>query len=159
MAWRSKPAAFKKNKGDGNRRAMKRLIDAGAVPGLIGYIDSQPVAWCSIGLRSDFSALDRSRVLAPVDDQTVWSVSCMFVAKEHRRKGLSVRMLKAAAKYVREQGALILEGYPYEPDGTLPDPFVWTGLASAYLRAGFKEVARRSRTRPIMRRGLRPSHK
>lgn len=39
----------------------------------------------------------------------------------------------------------------------MPDVFAWTGLASAYLKAGFREVARRSESRPILCRRLRPS--
>jgi GNAT superfamily N-acetyltransferase len=98
----------------------------------------------------------RSRILQPVDVQPVWSVSCLFVAKPYRRRGLSVRLLNAAADYARRRGGHIVEGYPVEPrQGDMPDPFVWTGLASAFRRAGFTEVARRSETRPIMRRELR----
>lgn len=36
-------------------------------------------------------------------------------------------------------------------NGKYPDTFAFTGLASAYKKAGFKEVIRRSSTRPIMR--------
>ena len=45
------------------------------------------------------------------------------------------------------------EGYPVEPKSgkALASAFAWTGLAPAFLRAGFQEVARRSPTRPIMR--------
>jgi hypothetical protein len=61
-------------------------------------------------------------------------------------------LLKAAVEYARQQGAEIVEGYPVEPkDAKVPDPFVYTGLASAFRQAGFKEVLRRSGTRPIMR--------
>src|SRR5436190_898686 len=35
--------------------------------------------------------------------------------------------------------------------GRLPDVFAWTGLSSAFRKAGHVEVARRSPTRPIMR--------
>ena len=49
-------------------------------------------------------------------------------------------------------GARIVEGYPVEPRrGSMPDAFAWTGTASAFRRAGFVEVLRRSATRPIMR--------
>jgi hypothetical protein len=61
-------------------------------------------------------------------------------------------LLEAATEYARRRGARIVEGYPVEPrEDKAPDPFVWTGLASAFRRAGFREVARRSQTRPIMR--------
>ncbi|NIN00486.1 MAG: hypothetical protein GTO24_21110 [candidate division Zixibacteria bacterium] len=45
-----------------------------------------------------------------------------------------------------------LEGYPVEPrKERMPAAFACTGLASAFRRAGFVEIARRSKTRPIMR--------
>jgi hypothetical protein len=63
-----------------------------------------------------------------------------------------MRLLKAAVQYVRKQGGKIVEGYPSDPKKCLkPDPFVFTGLASAFRKAGFTEVVRRSETRPIMR--------
>ena len=44
-----------------------------------------------------------------------------------------------------------LEGYPIDAKKDLPAPFVYTGTAIAFQKAGFVEVARRSETRPIMR--------
>ena len=106
--------------------------------------------------RADYQALGRSRVLKPVDDAPVWSISCLFVLRRYRRQGVSVRLLRAAAEFAARRGAQMVEGYPVEPTTErVPDPFVWTGLSSAFRRAGFREVARRSRTRPIMRRAVR----
>jgi len=91
-------------------------------------------------------------VLKPVDDKPVWAISCLFVKKTYRRKGLSVKMLRAAAEFAVKQGAITVEGYPVEPAmASMPDPFVWTGIPSAFRAAGFKEVLRRSKSRPIMR--------
>ena len=102
--------------------------------------------------REDYPSLERSRILKPVDETPVWSISCLFVRKDQRRKGLSVELLHAAVGHVKKQGGKVVEAYPIEPKSdNVPDPFVWNGLASAYLAAGFKECARRSPTRPIMR--------
>ena len=133
---------------------MKRLVESGPPPGLLAYADGQPVAWCALAPREAYHALANSRILKPVDDQPVWSVVCFFVAKPYRRRGLSTRLLDAAATYARKQGARIVEGYPVEPktEARSPDVFVWTGLASAFRKAEFEEVVRRSPTRPIMRR-------
>ena len=61
-------------------------------------------------------------------------------------------MLKAATDFAFEKGATIVEGYPIDvKKGRMPDVFVWTGLASVFKEAGFKEVLRRSEGRPIMR--------
>jgi GNAT superfamily N-acetyltransferase len=78
----------------------------------------------------------------------------LFVAKPYRNRGVSARLLEAAASYARTEGARILEGYPAEAKGKLPDAFVWRGLPSAFSKAGFVEAARRSPSRPIMRKYL-----
>jgi hypothetical protein len=54
-------------------------------------------------------------------------------------------------EHAKKQGAEIVEGYPVESDKAQPDAFVYTGLSSAFRKAGFKEAARHSKTRPIMR--------
>jgi GNAT superfamily N-acetyltransferase len=93
-----------------------------------------------------------------VDDQPVWSVVCFFTARRFRRQGLTVQLLRAAVEYAARHGARIVEGYPVEPKPkggaekpSVPAPFAYTGLASAFRQAGFVEVLRRSETRPIMR--------
>jgi GNAT superfamily N-acetyltransferase len=156
MWWRLKRSEFEKRKGAGNKRAMKRIIASGAVPGLLAYVGEEPIGWCAIAPRDDYPALDRSRILARVDDQPVWSISCLFISRPWRRQGVSTTLIKAAATYARKKGAEIVEGYPHIPkQDRAPDAFIWTGTASAFERAGFKEVARRSEQRPIMRRALR----
>jgi len=150
--WRLSRADFDRLKGDGNKKRMRSLVHAGEVPGLLGYREGAPVAWCSLAPRESFPVLDRSRVLKRVDDKPVWSLVCFFVAKPFRRQGLMPRLIAEAAAYARQQGVEILEAYPVEPKkGNQADLFLYTGVASAFRKAGFAEVARRSPTRPIMR--------
>jgi len=152
MYWRLKRKDFETKKGTGNKRAMKRLIDSGVIPGILAYNNTEPIGWCCIAPRDDLLVLENSRVLKRIDDKPVWSVVCLFIKKSYRNRGLSTQLLKAAKKFVKEQGGKILEGYPVEPKkDKMPDAFAWTGLASAFLNAGFKEQLRRSETRPIMR--------
>lgn len=155
MWWRLPHAQWLAQKGEANRKAMRTLVKRGAVPGLLAYADSQPVGWCAVAPRADYPRFNTSRVLKPVDEQPVWSVTCFFVARAYRRRGITAQLLEAAAKFVRKQGARILEGYPVEPKRDQPDAFVYTGLASAFRKAGFKEVARHSLARPIFRRKLK----
>lgn len=152
MYWRQSRALYEQQHGEQNRKNMKALVDSGVVPGLLAFEGNEPVGWCSIAPRADFSTLERSRILKPVDDQPVWSVVCFFVTRSHRRQGLTVQLLQAGLDYARLRGASIVEGYPVEPkEGKAPDIFVYTGLSSAFKQAGFTEVVRRSATRPIMR--------
>jgi GNAT superfamily N-acetyltransferase len=156
MWWRRTAGEFQRGKGPGNRAALRRLVEAGPPPGLIAYRGGEPVGWVALAPRSAYARLERSRVLAPVDDRPVWSVVCFFIARGHRRAGMTARLLAAAARWAAAHGSTCLEGYPIDTRGrATADAFAWTGLASAFERAGFREVARRSPSRPIMRRMLR----
>jgi GNAT superfamily N-acetyltransferase len=152
MFWRLRRSDFVKQKGEVNRKALKRIVDSGEVPGILAYANHEPIGWCSFAPRESLSTLERSRILRRVDDKPVRSVVCFFIARPYRRKGLTVKLLEACLKYVREHGDGIVEGYPVDPvQGKTPDVFAYTGLAAAFRKAGFVEVARRSATRPIMR--------
>ncbi len=151
MYWRLKAADYNKQKGDGNKLALKKLLKKTS-PGIIAYADDKAVGWCAVAPREEYKRLETSRILKPVDDKKVWSISCFFIAKEFRRKGLSVLLLKAAVDFVMAKGAAIVEGYPTEPTNRrIADAFAWTGIAATFQKAGFKEVDRKSETRPVMR--------
>ena len=154
--WARLPRAeFQAGVGSKNKRALRRVVAAGEPPGILAYVNGEPAGWCGLGPRTDFRRLEKSKVLAPVDDRPAWSVVCFFVARPYRRQGLSVRLLREAVRHAAARGATLVEGYPTDTRSRAADAFVWTGLASAFERAGFREVARRSRTRPIMRRPIR----
>ena len=152
MYWRLKRAEFEAHKGEGNRLAMRALVEAGSTPGLLGYLDGRPVGWVSVAPRVEFPVLNNSRILKAVDDQPVWSVNCFYVVRSSRRKGVSVSLIKAAVRFAAEHGAQIVEGYPVDSrKGDYPDAYIYTGAMPAFQQAGFVEVLRRSETRPIMR--------
>ena len=157
MLWRLSKKQFESQKGEGNRLAMKAVVDSGEVPGILAFDGSRAVGWCAVAPRSSYPALSRSRILKPVDDRPCWSVACLFIERSYRKKGVSTGLLIAASEYARSQGAELIEGYPVEPksDKDIPPAFAWTGIPGAFIRAGFKEVARRSPTRPIMRLELK----
>ena len=135
---------------------MKSLVDRGIVPGLIGYENGVPVAWVSLGPREDYPKLRRSPVMKPVDERPVWSIICFFVDRRARGQGLSERMLRAAVDYARSCGARVVEAYPVDKQERSHPDFMFFGAKSMYDRAGFREVARRRPTRPVMRKALRP---
>ncbi|TDJ32110.1 MAG: GNAT family N-acetyltransferase [Gammaproteobacteria bacterium] len=147
---------FESRKGEKNRRAMKRRVDAGEVPGILAYDGDEAIGWCAVAPRERFTRLARSKVVAPVDDKPVWSVPCFFVHRDCRGQGVSVALLNAAAEQVRRKRGKIVEGYPVDPGSRrYPATFAYYGLVATFRKAGFKEVARRSKTRPVMRRNLR----
>jgi GNAT superfamily N-acetyltransferase len=152
MWWRLRSSEFGKQSPLQRKRGLRKLIDAGRTPGLLAFVGKEPVAWCSIEPRECFAGLERSRIFKRVDDLPVWSISCFFVAKPYRRKGMMVALLRAAIEHARKKGAKIIEGYPLDPSqSTLTGYVGFTGIASAFRTAGFVEVARPDHARRIMR--------
>ena len=151
MHWKLRGKAYSENKGESNRQLQKSVVDAKIVPGLLAYSEGYPVGWVAIEPRSQYPRLAHSRVLKPIDDQEVWSVTCLFVEKKHRKQGIAIALLQAAVEHAKEHGAKIVEGYPTATQGEAPPVFIFTGTSSAFQQAGFQEVARPSPTRPIYR--------
>ena len=152
MAWRLRAKEFEKQKGSANKRAMKKIVDNNELPGILGYINNKPVGWCSVAPRDKFIRLEKSRVLAKIDDKPVWSITCFFIAKSYRKQGLSGELLKGVIEFCGKKNVKVLEAYPAEPySENIPAAFAWTGIPSAFEKVGFKVVERRSPKRPIMR--------
>ncbi len=152
MFWKLPNKEFQALAYYGNKAAQKSIIGSGRTPGLLAYAGREAVGWMAVEARSEYPRLARSRVLKPIDDQAVWSITCFFTRRDYRGKAVTVALLKASIEHVRKHGGRIVEGYPIEPKaGRLPAAFAYMGLASAFRAAGFTEVTRRSETRPIFR--------
>jgi GNAT superfamily N-acetyltransferase len=82
----------------------KRIVSTGEEPGLLATSAANPRAGRGRAARGD-GGLARSRTLQPIDDLPVWSVTCFYVAKAHRKQGVTVALLEAAAKYVKRRRA------------------------------------------------------
>ena len=152
MAWRLPRKDFDTGKGNDNRAAFRKIVMGGEIPGVLALAGDEPIGWCAIAPRQVYVALERSRVLKPLDDRPVWSVSCFFVRKDWRRAGLGTKLLAAAVTFAGDRGAKIVEGYPIIPHSeNVPGPFAWTGTVELFEKAGFKKAGAHSKARPIMR--------
>lgn len=153
MGWRLPTRQqYLRQKGEPNKQAMHALVRSGCVPGLLAYVGREPAGWCAVAPREAYPALQRSRSRRAVDEERVWSISCVYVARAYRRQHLSTRLIEAAVAHVKSRGGRIVEGYPVPvKPGVASTNYAFTGFVSAFEAAGFTECLRRSRTRPIMR--------
>jgi GNAT superfamily N-acetyltransferase len=151
MYWRI-GSAYRRRPSDENRRAFRAVVRRGPPPGLLAFDGDTPVGWCQLTPRDDLPWLDRTWRLARVDDQPVWSLSCLYVRIGHRRRGVTAALIAAALKAAKRAGAPALEAYPF--DASVSPSSTGTGYASTFARAGFKTVARRHPARPVMRHDL-----
>ena len=144
---------FEKGKlSEGNKQAMKQLVWESKPTGLLAFHKEIPIAWCAFAPREEFKKLEKSRVHKPIDEQKVWSIPCTFIAKEYRKQGISIELLKGLIQYAKENGINILEAYPTIPtQKKLPDAFAWIGLYKSFEKAGFEIVDQTSKNRPMVR--------
>jgi GNAT superfamily N-acetyltransferase len=152
MWWRLSRKEFELQQGEGNRRAMKALVESGQVPGILGYSDGKPVGWCSVAPRAQYASLNRSRILKRIDDTPVWSIVCFFVSKTHRGHRTIEKLIQAAIDYVRTHGGNVVEAYPTVPKSSrVPPVSSYMGFPSTFERAGFIECGKPSQSKRIMR--------
>ena len=145
-----------RNGGEGNRALLKQLTDGRKRPGLIAYRAGVPVGWVSVAPRPQFGRVLRSRMLGPVaadaPDERTWSLVCFWIPRAERRKGLASILLRSAINEATRSGATQLEAYPVDTGGTRrASADLFTGTLGMFREAGFREVDRRSPTRPIVR--------
>jgi GNAT superfamily N-acetyltransferase len=132
---RQSAADFDLHHGEDNRRSLRAIV-TDRVAGLLAYENDSPVGWVAVGPREEYGRIQRSRITKPVDDE-----------------GIGSALLNAAVTYADSQGATAVEGYPLDKERAANSD-AWWGLAPMFLEAGFKEIARRSPARPLMRKTL-----
>lgn len=124
--------------------------------GLVAYLDREPVGWCSLAPRCDYTYLrqttwkgrDEDR-----DDASVWAVTCFVTRAGFRRQGVSRALVLGTIDLARDAGARAVEAYPMKPapgkDVTWGEMHV--GKLSTFLDAGFRVVHVPSLRRAIVR--------
>ena len=151
MRWRMTSAEHRRSsKAERADALVARVIDGEPV-GILAYAGDQPIGWCSVAPRQCYAALERYRALPRIDDEPVWSVACFFVSSRYRRQEMTLALLKAAVDYAASEGALIVEGYPVEPDAS---SYTYMGSPNTFRRAGFEEVTPPGQARIVMRRHI-----
>ena len=152
MSWRLSASEFAKGKGASNKRALKKIVDHREPVGVLAYANGEPVGWCAVAPREQFVRLENSRVWKRLDDKPVWSVTCLFILKPFRRKGVSVELLKGVIKFCKSKKVQIVEAYPEEPySNKIPDAFAWKGIPASFTKAGFVIAEQRTPKKPLMR--------
>jgi GNAT superfamily N-acetyltransferase len=156
MFYRVRGRDFDKLWGDGARAAFHEVVADGPPPGLLAYRDGNPVGWCAVAPRDAYPRVLHSRLLRPADDDPAcWAVVCFYVVRRERRGGVAAALLEAAVAFAADHGAALVEGYPKDTEGARKGANeLFVGTMSMFIEAGFREVARNSPQRPIMRREL-----
>ena len=145
---------------DERRDMLQAEIAAGPPPGLVAYVDDEAAGWIRVGPRTVQQRILHTRAIAaattePLDDDSVWAVTCFVVRREHRGQGLNGRLLASALDYARESGARLLEAYPVDTStGSHRSNDLYHGTVSTFLAAGFELGPTLTAGRVLVTRGL-----
>jgi GNAT superfamily N-acetyltransferase len=136
------------------KEAFKNLIQTGKAHGVLAFADDEPVGWCSFGPRTDFPGLERVKAYERNDTSDVWSITCFFIHRKWRRKGVTRGLLRAAVEAMRKRSVQIVEGYPVTTtkDGRrLSSGLAFTGPLKLFEELGFKTVQSINPLKPLVR--------
>jgi GNAT superfamily N-acetyltransferase len=122
------------------REAMTALARSKRAPGLIAFVDGVPVGWVAVAPRSEFKRIDASRATPPVDDQPIWVIPCVTVARRARGRGIAVALIRAAVDYAIAHGAPAVEAYPRAGTARVAEANAYFGTEPMFRRAGFEIV-------------------
>src|SRR5215212_6742118 len=151
---------FRRHEEADNRSALRREVGDAPVPvGLLAHRDGEAVGWTRVVPRETLPGITGNRALARLldDDPDAWWVACVVVRREHRGTGVGAALLAAAVDWAAQHDASVLDGHPVDTGGTTGTPSpsaLFTGTLSMFRRAGFTEIGRTYRTRPVMRHPL-----
>lgn len=143
MAWRATSAELKDANGPTRKQQMLDRIADGVPVGLVAYDGGTPVAWASVAPKDTF----QPGLGGVKETDKVWSLTCMFIAKDYRKQGLSALLIAAAAKHAKKHKATILEAYPVDPNSP---SYRFMGFVPAFARLGFEEVGTEGKRRHVM---------
>jgi GNAT superfamily N-acetyltransferase len=142
---------------EGRRELLRDQVSEGH--GLLAYLDDEPVGWCSVAPRCDYSFLRQTTWKGRSEDKadaTVWAVTCLVARAGFRHQGVSRALVASTVDLARDGGAQAVEAYPMKPapgkDVTWGEMHV--GKLSTFLEAGFQVVHVPSLRRAIVRYDL-----
>jgi ribosomal protein S18 acetylase RimI-like enzyme len=146
-AWRQMPKAERKAR-------LRKVVTKGPPVGLLALRDDEPVGWVQVAPRRATPTFNTSPVAAPADAhddlERVWAITCFYIAASGRRSGVAHALAEAAVAHAFAHGAVAVEACPKEA-GARASGDLYMGTPSIFRRLKFREIARRTPVRPLMR--------
>ena len=146
-----------KSRAAENKQAKKDLIRKKRSHGIIVYFNGEPVGWCQYGQKPELPRLDASRSYQSLklDDKgkRLWRITCFFVDRNNRRRGIAGFGLNAALASIEKRGGGVVEAYPSKKPSA-GSSLMWSGTVSMFQNAGFEIASELGKSRVVMRKTI-----
>jgi hypothetical protein len=154
MWWRLTREAWRQMPKAGRKARLRKVVKKGPPVGLLALRGDAPIGWVQVAPRRATPTFNTSPVAAPADPRDdldqVWAITCFYIAAAGRRSGVAHALGQAAVRHAFAQGAVAIEACPKEA-GARASGDLYMGTPSIFRRLAFREIARRTPVRPLMR--------
>ncbi|HYT18492.1 MAG TPA: GNAT family N-acetyltransferase [Thermoplasmata archaeon] len=144
-----------------NRKDKEALVVEKRSHAILVYDGKTPIGWCQYGRRDELPRIDARRTYRetpPADEtETLWRITCFFVARSHRGKGIAKFALHAALESIRRQGGGTVEAYPVVSEKMAAvAEWRWFGTVGMFRREGFQTIAPLGTSGVLVRKLIAP---
>jgi ribosomal protein S18 acetylase RimI-like enzyme len=138
-----------------NRRNKKDLVQKGYSHGILVYSNEEPVGWCQYGPKEELPRIDAGstykRLKLDSGGKRLWRITCFWVDRRHRNRGVASAALGAALNSIKKKGGGLVEAYPATRKGFPAD---WFGTLSMFKKEGFEVMALFGKSNVLVRRTI-----
>ncbi|HYI34466.1 MAG TPA: GNAT family N-acetyltransferase [Glaciibacter sp.] len=125
---------------DGNREFKRRLVAERRAHAALVFDGNTCVAWCQYGPATELPRIyHRKDVEAEGYAPPDYRITCFFVDRDHRRRGVAAVALRGALDLIAQSGGGFVEAYPQDTQGKKTSAsFLYNGTRHLFEEAGFE---------------------
>ncbi len=126
----------------GNRAAKECRVREGRAHAALVYDGENAVGWCQFGPADELPRIKHKRQYEEgLEKPPDWRITCFFVDKDYRGKGVASVALAGALAEIARLGGGVVESYPQEIAGRRTAPgFIYNATLSIFERQGFERT-------------------
>jgi len=142
-----------------NRELKERRVREGHAHAALVYEGDLCVGWCQFGPADELPRVKSERVyLEGMTSPPDWRITCFFISRRHRGRGVAAAALDGALAEIARQGGGVVESYPADmPDEKLAKGFGHNATVAMFERRGFARVRPVSKTRWVVAKRVAPA--
>ena len=153
------PACAERGESHAANRAYKeRLVREGRAHAALVFDGDVAVAWCEYGSPDELPSIYHLKEYnAGLDTAPDYRLTCFFVDRDHRRKGVAAVALRGALDLIAKAGGGVVEAYPQDTQGKKTSgSFLYNGTRSLFEKAGFSYERPKGKNHCVMRTTVSP---
>lgn len=152
--WFHQSDEIKRGTAEENKALKKALVQQGRAHAALVYAQGEPVGWCQYGSPQELPAIYHKKAVETADYVFPdWRITCLFIDKNHRGKGVAKTAVEGALELIRKAGGGVVETYPQQTEGAkISSSFLYNGTRSLFESCGFEFVSHKGKNHCIMRK-------